>query len=423
MSTKELGTIGNAMMSCKDYESYVVKEECVEKGKYVIYAKKSRLIFNQPLPQYEITDNKTKQKMTKQLTMDDMSKITCKIDTALVLLCKEYEYVNNSYLNVFIIGNGADNAGVEPNASAFSNITHMYLNVLLAKDHDMLGFYSTICHELGHAFTSPCMLYSQEWGPGIGESFATFFEGYYIPGNPRYYACIESMMNNTYGYLNPYGKSGLMYNDFKNFRGYNPCVWIFLVSRYGLDSFKQLLKSGILKQQMTSKSLFQIIANHLKVDIKDLAAMWLEDLMTTRFHRKDPIRLEFAQKFLANKKCYDKNLTWKQESSFASDVNIYRGDNKVEAFGTTYIDLFDKIKVGGKGVTITLDGDGWVMCVVQGPDKTITAKSNTITITEIPTQRPFMLGITHTNFTNAKLNDTTGTATEVRINIQSMFRP
>lgn len=436
----DLGPIGNAMMTSKHYESYVIKEEALEKGKCVVYAKWCRLIFNQPLPEYEVTEKKVKVK--KRLTLQDALQALGKIDTAIGILSQEYEWPNKrgSWLNVFVIGNGADNAGVEPNASAFSNSTHLYMSVPLVKDHALTGFYTTIVHELGHVFTNPGLLFSQEWGPGISESFSCFFEGYYIPCNTRYYGCIDvcySMDTNVH--LNPYGQAGLMYRDFKNFRGYNGSFWIFIVERYGIAAFKRLVKEGIMKKIMTTYSLFPGVADYLRVDTKTLASQWLGDIMTASFYRKDPIRLSFATKFLANKKCFNANLIWKQSQHDLLQVSsrsggVFEGimvDKKLEAFAfatfdlyTIYADILKATVTTSLNISISTQDSPtpdttWLMVLVTGPNSVTTYTTNIATITAIPKQRPFMLGIMHTDTRNIALNDTSKSAKSYKIRIEA----
>lgn len=424
-----------AMVSAKDYEKYVIKDEANEKGKYVVYAKKCRLIFNQPLPEYEVTQKKVKVKKT--LSVQDALQALCKIDTALTLLSQEYEFTKKGWLNVFVIGNGADNAGVEPNASAFSNNTHLYMSVPLVKDHALPGFLSTIVHELGHVFSNPGLLFSQEWGPGIGESFACFFQGYYVLSDTRYYACIDACYSkDTHVNVNPYGQAGLMYRDFKNFRGYNGSFWIFFVERYGLDAFKRLIKEGAMKKIMTTCSLFQGVSAYLGLDPRTFGGQWLSDLMTAAFYRKDPIRLNMAKKLLGNKKCLDANLVWKQSQHDLLQVTtktatVFEGvmtTKKLEAFAFATFDLYEILMLMpanmGTHIRVSVGPSSssnisWLMVLVTDPTKSTTYLTNTLVIDAIPKQRPFMLGIMHTDTSAISLNDTSKSAKEYTIRVEA----
>lgn len=434
----DFGKLGNLMLSSNEYQNYNVITKNFEKGKYVVRGQYCRLIFNEPLPVYETLG---RIKKSLQLDKNDLFIALCKIDCAIGFLLKEFNEKRRDLLNVFVIGNGADNAGVQPNAAAFSNNTHLYLTPAIIAEHNKIGFLTTIVHELGHVFTCPYLLFSQEWGPGIGESFACFFEGYFIPGNTSYYAKIDEFYSSdNHVSLNPYGKSGLVYRDFKKFRGYNASFWIFFVNRFGFEKFVMFIKSGIMKNIMTSKTLWVGVADWLGLSHKVLSQYWLSDLMTAKFYRSDPVTLGFAQRYLGGKKCFDVGLIWKQsQHSALQQIQIEHGkryqakmdDKKLEAFGFATFDLFSicyetlQIEKGSR-IEIIINGDqvpdqDWIIVVVFGANDIASTIGNKLVIDRLADKRPLMLGIMHTDIDMIEsFNDTSKTISGYHMTIQKL---
>jgi hypothetical protein len=183
--------------------------------------------------------------------------------------------------------------------------------------------------------------------------------------------------------------------------------------------------------------LFQGIAEYLRLDLRVFGSHWLSDLMIASFYQKDPLKLTTAKRLLGNKKCFNANLVWKQSQhdvlQFTHNSNgVFQGimiEKKLEAFAFATFDLYAicydilKLAIDARiGVSIDLGSkdSNWLMVLVTDPTKSPkTIISNTIIIDAIPKQRPFMLGIMHTDISNIKLNDTSKSAKEYTIRVEA----
>ncbi len=452
----DIGEFGKRLVACSldaAKKTVVLRDQKIEKGTRALVGSRVRLIFNEPLPFHERTVRiKGKETVERyQIDIDDLYQIVLKFDTVLDQLYADYPEWNcsrsrNSPMNMFVIGNSASNANVGNNAAAFSNASHCYLSPQITVAHNYFGFILTSVHEMTHGIDpSPR---DPAWGNGFGESIARFSEYTYCPGTGNGYSCINAYYSVLCGHSNrnAYSKESLTYQSRETFIGYNPTFWIFFAARYGMQTYKRLIATG-MANIIRTKDLYQGVAQFLNLDKNAFALQWMVDMMTLSFYRSDPIRLANAKRFLLNrdmrKTCVSEDLVWKDsQHNDLEDVQVVTGvsftgtmkKRKLEAFAFATFDLSymcrDIIKAApGSNVHVSVqsvddstkenDKNTWALAGIMSYENIVTSNNNNNTlILALPAGQRCTLGVIHSKVAGfVDRNTASGTATAYTINI------
>lgn len=416
-----LGQHGVSINQTCSQKQYDIKNENIENGNKVIYGKKSRFIFRDPLPFVTVTEGK--KTLTRQMTAHDIMNSLCRIDELYSKLCETFpmfncgQYNSLKWLNIFLIGNGSDKANVVSSAAALANNSHMYWNppVLLSPSMLPIG-----CHELGHVLTQPLTGHNIEWGAGLNESVADFISSWVFNGESRAYTTINHFYGpDRFRHLNPYSFEALDYKS-TEIRAYNSSFWVFYEHRFGLDAFIKILPSF----RDAKKSFWEVVAAFNKVDVKIIALQWLEDLLTVAFFRKDPFRVAMAKRHLVPKVLHSDTMMWNSfDNSKCKKIidnktlTLLYDHQKLEAFGFAVYNLhplcYNDLKLqAGNSITINVtsepskndDTSSWVMILVTGATDIELIQASTFTIKSIPNQAPFFVGVMHTRASMMNVN-------------------
>lgn len=441
---------------------YPIESKQIYLGTKVMRGKFAKLVFNDPLPIVPdmITDRKTKEQVVKEyirITKKDAMYILCQVDTMMAKLCEEFDGLpgcNRFYeggrnlLSIHITGNESyTEINLDLSTNAMANQIQMFVPMsLISKALHTNDFTSVLLHETWHAI-DPTM-YDKDWGSGIREMMSCYLQYRYFKNGSRNFSTVYHLFSKVgEGYKNPFSWNRLRFNV-KILGSYTPLFWAFYSMRYGgWPAIKDIIKNDRITDIVNKKINFmEGIANHIGISKNMLALQWMSDLMTVRFFRIDPERLDAAKAYFANvwkdmdyALCLDENLIWNESYHTDFDTTekrtgkyFYGIMNKyqLEAFGLATYDLHHictstDIPVGSS-VTIRVnsipeendDVASWVLVVVtgKGHDNVQGSTSNTIRVT-VPSTKPFMLGVMHTNTKRFVGNVSAGSAKSYKLSV------